>query len=84
MRGAGVGRIINIGTNLVQNPVVPYHDYTAAKAALLSFTRTLPQDLGPDGITVNMVSGARRCAPSPRPSNSPTPCCSSPAPGRAA
>jgi 3-oxoacyl-[acyl-carrier protein] reductase len=57
MRGAGVGRIINIGTNLVQNPVVPYHDYTAAKAALLSFTRTLSQDLGPDGITVNMVSG---------------------------
>ncbi|KAG1441963.1 hypothetical protein G6F57_018555 [Rhizopus arrhizus] len=57
MRGAGGGRIINIGTNLFQNPVVPYHDYTAAKAALLSFTRTLSQDLGPDGITVNMVSG---------------------------
>lgn len=57
MRGAGVGRIINIGTNLVQNPVVPYHDYTAAKAALLSFTRTMSHDLGPHGITVNMVSG---------------------------
>ena len=57
MRGAGFGRIINVGTNLFQNPVVPYHDYTAAKAALLSFTRTLSQDLGPDGITVNMVSG---------------------------
>lgn len=57
MRQAGVGRIINIGTNLVQNPVVPYHDYTAAKAALLSFTRTMSQDLGPFGITVNMVSG---------------------------
>ncbi len=57
MRSAGFGRIINIGTNLVQNPVVPYHDYTAAKAALLAFTRTMSQDLGPDGITVNMVSG---------------------------
>ncbi len=57
MRRAGGGRIINIGTNLVQNPVVPYHDYTAAKAALLSLTRTLAQDLGPDGITVNMLSG---------------------------
>lgn len=32
------GRIVNIGTNLVQNPVVPYHDYTAAKAALLAYT----------------------------------------------
>ena len=33
MRAQGFGRIVNIGTNLVQNPVVPYHDYTAAKAA---------------------------------------------------
>lgn len=57
MRELGFGRIINIGTNLFQNPVVPYHDYTAAKAALLSLTRTMSQDLGPDGITVNMVSG---------------------------
>jgi len=57
MRAAGGGRIINIGTNLVQNPVVPYHDYTAAKAALLAFTRTLSHELGADGITVNMVSG---------------------------
>ena len=57
MRKLGFGRIINIGTNLFQNPVVPYHDYTAAKAALLSLTRTMSQDLGPDGITVNMVSG---------------------------
>jgi len=57
MRDAGFGRVVNVGTNLFQNPVVPYHDYTAAKAALLSFTRTLAQDLGPDGITVNMVSG---------------------------
>lgn len=57
MKSAGFGRIINIGTNLVQNPVVPYHDYTAAKAALLSLTRTAAGDLGPHGITVNMVSG---------------------------
>lgn len=57
MRKAGFGRVVNIGTNLFQNPVVPYHDYTAAKAALLSFTRTLANDLGPHGITVNMISG---------------------------
>ncbi|MCB5161707.1 3-oxoacyl-ACP reductase [Marinomonas algarum] len=57
MREVGFGRIINIGTNLFQNPVVPYHDYTAGKAALLSLTRTLSNDLGPDNITVNMVSG---------------------------
>ena len=57
MRAAGFGRIVNVGTNLFQNPVVPYHDYTAAKAALLVLTRTASNDLGPDGITVNMVSG---------------------------
>jgi 3-oxoacyl-[acyl-carrier protein] reductase len=57
MREAGFGRIVNVGTNLFQNPVVPYHDYTASKAALLSLTRTLAADLGADNITVNMVSG---------------------------
>ncbi|GAA1346170.1 3-oxoacyl-ACP reductase [Arthrobacter roseus] len=57
MRAVGFGRVINVGTNLFQNPVVPYHDYTAAKAALLSLTRTFAHDLGKDGITVNMVSG---------------------------
>ena len=53
----GFGRFINIGTNLFQNPVVPYHDYTAIKASLLALTRTTAAELGPDGITVNMVSG---------------------------
>ena len=57
MATAGFGRIITIGTNLFQNPVVPYHDYTAAKGALLSLTRTAAAELGPSGITINMVSG---------------------------
>lgn len=57
MTDAGFGRIVTIGTNLFQNPIVPYHDYTAAKAALLSLTRTAATELGPAGITVNMVSG---------------------------
>lgn len=57
MKNIGFGRIINIGTNLVQNPVVPYHDYTTSKAALLGFTRNMAKDLGSYGITVNMVSG---------------------------
>jgi len=61
MRAVEFGRIVSVGTNLFQNPVVPYHDYTAAKAALLSRTRTVAHDLGPDGITVNMVSGGLLC-----------------------
>jgi 3-oxoacyl-[acyl-carrier protein] reductase len=51
------GRIVTIGTNLFQNPVVPYHDYTASKGGLLSLTRTSAIDLGQFNITVNMVSG---------------------------
>ncbi|MCW8843166.1 MAG: 3-oxoacyl-ACP reductase [Rhodobacteraceae bacterium] len=56
-KAQGGGRVVTIGTNLVQNPVVPYHDYTAAKGALMAFTRTASKDLGPLGVTVNMVSG---------------------------
>ena len=56
-RKLGGGRIINIGSNLVQNPVVPYQDYTAAKGALMAFTRTSAAELGPSNVTVNMVSG---------------------------
>ncbi|MEC6748908.1 3-oxoacyl-ACP reductase [Marinilactibacillus sp. XAAS-LB27] len=57
MKKQGYGRIINIGTNLFQNPVVPYHQYTTAKAALIGFTRNMAKELGKDQITVNMVSG---------------------------
>tara|TARA_B100000674_G_scaffold480220_1_gene479545 strand:+ start:2625 stop:3380 length:756 start_codon:yes stop_codon:yes gene_type:complete len=57
MKKNAFGRIINVGTNLVQNPVVPYHDYIIAKAGLLGLTRSFAKDLGPFGITVNMVSG---------------------------
>jgi 3-oxoacyl-[acyl-carrier protein] reductase len=57
MTDAGEGRIIAIGSNLVHHPVVPYHDYTTAKAALLGFVRNMAQELGPRGITVNLVSG---------------------------
>ena len=57
MREDNFGRIITIGTNLFQNPVVPYHDYTAAKGGLLSMTRTAAIDLGQFNITANMISG---------------------------
>ena len=54
---SGFGRIINIGTNLLANPVVPYHDYVAGKGSLLAFTRTSAVELGPKNININMVSG---------------------------
>ena len=57
MRERRAIRVINIGTNLSENPAVPYHDYTAAKATLLSRVSTASHDLGPEGITVNKLPG---------------------------
>lgn len=51
------GTIINIGTNLYQNPVVPYHEYTTAKAGLIGFTRNIAAELGTFGVKANVVSG---------------------------
>lgn len=57
MEKAEEGRFIAIGSNLVQDPVVPYHDYTTSKAALLGFVRNMASELGGKNVTVNMVSG---------------------------
>ncbi|UTH17234.1 3-oxoacyl-ACP reductase [Macrococcus epidermidis] len=51
------GTIISIGTNLFQNPVVPYHEYTTAKAGLLGMMRNIASELGQYGIRANMISG---------------------------
>ncbi|NLC35352.1 MAG: 3-oxoacyl-ACP reductase [Alcaligenaceae bacterium] len=56
MRRQASGSIVNIATNLVEHPVVPYHDYATAKAALIGFSRHLAADLGPSGIRVNCVA----------------------------
>lgn len=50
------GCIVNIASNLVEHPVVPYHDYTTAKAALVAFSRNLAVELGPYGVRVNCVA----------------------------
>jgi 3-oxoacyl-[acyl-carrier protein] reductase len=50
------GSIINIATDLVARPSIPYHDYTTAKAALIGFSRNLAVELGPLGVRVNTVA----------------------------
>ena len=51
-----LGSIVNIVSDLVERPVVPYHDYTTAKSALVGFSRNLAAELGPFGIRVNCVA----------------------------
>ncbi|MCV6575063.1 MAG: 3-oxoacyl-ACP reductase [Cohaesibacter sp.] len=50
------GSIVNIATNLISRPAVPYHDYTTAKAALVGFSKNLAMELGPLGVRVNCVA----------------------------
>ncbi|MCY0879560.1 MAG: SDR family oxidoreductase [Firmicutes bacterium] len=56
MKEAHYGRIVNIVSDLIFQPTVPYHSYITAKSALLGLTRTLAVELGPFNITVNAVA----------------------------
>jgi 3-oxoacyl-[acyl-carrier protein] reductase len=50
------GRIINIGSIIVSQPIAGRSVYGASKAAVHCFTKILAQELGPKGITVNAVA----------------------------
>ena len=56
MKKRSQGTIVNVATDLVARPTIPYHDYTTAKAALIGFSRNLAMELGPFGIRVNCVA----------------------------
>ena len=56
MRQRAQGCIINLASDLVERPVVAYHDYATAKSALVGFSRNLAAELGPLGIRVNCVA----------------------------
>lgn len=50
------GRIVYLGTGLSQRPREKMMALGTAKAALVQFARFVAQEVGPDGITVNVVS----------------------------
>ena len=56
LRQRAQGCIVNLASDLVERPVVPYHDYATAKSALVGFSRNLAAELGPLGIRVNCVA----------------------------
>ena len=56
LRRDAQGAIVNIVSDLVEDPVVPYPDYATAKSALVGFSRQLAAELGPQGVRVNCVA----------------------------
>lgn len=55
MRKAGYGRIINIISTSVREPIVGLGVSNATRAAVASWAKTLASEVGPDAITVNNV-----------------------------
>ncbi|GAA2098497.1 SDR family NAD(P)-dependent oxidoreductase [Actinomadura alba] len=56
MKAKKGGRIIQIGSDMFERAVPGTSAYTAAKGAQLGLTRTWARELGPLGITVNLVA----------------------------
>ncbi|EQB10823.1 MULTISPECIES: SDR family NAD(P)-dependent oxidoreductase [Sphingobium] len=55
MRAAGWGRIINISSSGAQTGNPGMAAYSSSKGAVITLTRSLAQELGPFGITVNNI-----------------------------
>jgi len=56
MRRQGWGRVVNIGSEVVDLGAAEYSAYVAAKAAMVGLTRSWARELGPNGVTVNLVA----------------------------
>ncbi|WP_369148666.1 SDR family NAD(P)-dependent oxidoreductase [Streptomyces sp. R44] len=56
MLTAGSGSIVNIGSVNAELPDPAVVDYSAAKAALVNFSKALSKEFGPRGIRVNSIS----------------------------
>jgi 3-oxoacyl-[acyl-carrier protein] reductase len=56
MRAAGGGRVIQIGSDIFERGLPRMSAYIAAKGAQLGLTRSWARELGPEGITVNLVA----------------------------
>jgi NAD(P)-dependent dehydrogenase (short-subunit alcohol dehydrogenase family) len=56
LRRAEHGKIVNIGSVTGKQPLVNRTPYAAAKLGVVGLTRTLAHELGPSGISVNVIS----------------------------
>jgi NAD(P)-dependent dehydrogenase (short-subunit alcohol dehydrogenase family) len=56
MRGQGYGRILNFGSNTAVRGAPNLLQYVASKGAVQALSMSLAQELGGDGITVNVIA----------------------------
>lgn len=56
MKKRGTGRIINIGSEVVQLGNPEFSSYVSAKSAMVGMTRSWANELGPSGIRVNLIA----------------------------
>ena len=55
MKAAKWGRVVNISSSSAQTGAINMATYSSSKGAVITLTRTLAQELGPHGITVNTI-----------------------------
>ncbi|PEQ13061.1 alcohol dehydrogenase [Novosphingobium sp. PC22D] len=55
MKDAGWGRIVNISSSSAQTGAVNMITYSSSKGAVVTMTRSMAQEFGPLGITVNNI-----------------------------
>ncbi len=56
LRASGHGRIVNVASITAFIGMTHLLDYVSSKGAVISFTRALAREVGPEGVTVNAVS----------------------------
>jgi NAD(P)-dependent dehydrogenase (short-subunit alcohol dehydrogenase family) len=56
MRGRGTGAVIEISSSSAKQPASPLAHYSAAKAALTNYAKSLALDVAADGVRVNTIS----------------------------
>lgn len=59
MRATGYGRVVLIGSSAVKQPIPGLMLSNAIRTGLIGWARTLVDEVGPDGITVNAVLPGR-------------------------
>jgi 3-oxoacyl-[acyl-carrier protein] reductase len=56
LKASGHGRIVNVASITAFIGMTHLLDYVSSKGAVISFTRALAREIGPDGVTVNAIS----------------------------